>query len=63
MKIEEILFMVMIEVTKSKPKKKNRRNCGDSSGSKKDTADNQDIRYQVCFVSEKLALQALKPLG
>lgn len=36
----------------------NRRDYGDSSGSKKDTADNQDIRYQVGFVSEKLTLQA-----
>ena len=41
----------------------NRRDYGDSSGNKKDTADNKEIRYQVCFVSEKLTLQALKPIG
>jgi hypothetical protein len=29
----------------------------------KDTADSQEIRYQVCFVSEKLTLQELKPIG
>lgn len=40
----------------------NRRDYGDSSGNKKDTADSQDIRYQVCFVSEKLTLQAINPL-
>ena len=40
----------------------NRGDYGDSSGSKKDTADSQEIRYQVCFDSEKLTLQALKPI-